>query len=1390
MKKLLFCISILFLLGGIVYSSAISVDNVPRPKYAADLVKIQLTGEAYRLANLPQGLYAEASSFRINELDQLMARVGGKAIIRAHIRMKDTAFEQRTGFDRWFLIKLDGRVPAEGAIQAFKSNRYIEKATPEGYAYTTAVPNDTFYANNWGHNNTAQLPAYTGDSHSGAGVGTTGFDADMQLAWDQSQGYGTDSTIIAIIDTGVDTSHPDLRLVTGYDYGDNDSNPMDDSAKRGHGTSCSGVAAAIANNALGITGAAGGCSVMPLKIANSSGRLGFTAIENALTHAGNNNVDIASMSFGSEGGTVEGNYPSTDTALEYAYSQGVTLLAATGNFNNSAIAYPSNHNKVISVGAASPCGQRKSYSSCDGETWWGSNYGNATPDDKEAVDIMGPTILPATDLVGTAGYNTSSSPEGDYYLWFNGTSCATPYVAGCAALLVSRDPSLTPDQVRTALTSTATDMTLDGGVGWDQYTGYGLVNANAALNSLIPGNPACSITSPAHGSIHDLNSTVTVTATASDQDGCITGVDFYIDDILKSTDTASPYTWDWDTAGYSVGDYVIKAIATDDDDKTASQTVTVYLVGAPDEGFETGDFTLFAWTNNSAVPWTVQNSETFSGAYAAKSGAIGNVDSTAVSLNIIVATAGELSFWKQVSSELSYDYLRFYIDGVKQDEWSGSVAWSDETYALTTGPHILRWTYYKDLYMPGGSDCAWLDHIIFPPLETYYAPPTGLMAVPGNAVVSLSWQAPGGGTPTGYKVYRNDTYLAPATGLTYHDNAVVNETTYSYYVTALYGEEESEPSDTVQATPSPSPTIQIGAGTATGQNLPVDPYFGYTYSQSIYLKSEVSIPGSITRLQWQYNGNSAWTDSIMIYMGQTSLNSFASTSSWIPLADLTQVYNGSLAVPAAPGWIELTLDPPFEYDNTQNLVIAVDENTYGYHLSGGEFYCSHVSGSRSIVFYNDYTNPDPASPPTSGYNLYTKSYVPNLKLTLLLSTNGADISVNPAALDYGDVVVGQTDVRQFTIQNSGDENLEGTITTPAGYTVALAARSTDGVAKASGATRDTLGFSIAPGDTSTFNLTFAPSAAISYNGNVVINSDAVNEPTVNLAVIGAGFIPPTVSIDNNTMSDTLAINAEGSDSFTISNSGSQDLTFTLVEDPAVDWFSASPVSDSVNGGGFRPVTGYFSAGELAPGTYNTSLLCNSNDPDDPQLVIEVELVVINTNPSMELPGSFSFGMNDSLVVDLAPYVDDADPQDLALDYSGNTNVLVSVDGLNVTFTAVRDWYGTEDITFSVYDGYACSYDTVAVSVLLNYLAPPAVTISVITGGVRLDWAAVENATAYEIYSSTDPHSAFALLGSTSDLYYEVTDTVPQEFYYVRAVNEPARTADPAEILKRRNQKRI
>ncbi|HPF69247.1 MAG TPA: PKD domain-containing protein, partial [Candidatus Krumholzibacteria bacterium] len=114
---------------------------------------------------------------------------------------------------------------------------------------------------------------------------------------------------------------------------------------------------------------------------------------------------------------------------------------------------------------------------CDGERWWGSNYGTATRDAAGAVDIIAPTIVPTTDISGSAGYDA-----GNYDMFFNGTSCATPYAAGVTALIRSAYPEYTAQQVRDRLCDTAQDIVnVESGAGWDKYAGYGMVDAAAAV---------------------------------------------------------------------------------------------------------------------------------------------------------------------------------------------------------------------------------------------------------------------------------------------------------------------------------------------------------------------------------------------------------------------------------------------------------------------------------------------------------------------------------------------------------------------------------------------------------------------------------------------------------------------------------------------------------------------------------------------------------------------------------------------------------------------------------------------------------------------------------------------------------------------------------------------
>lgn len=137
-------------------------------------------------------------------------------------------------------------------------------------------------------------------------------------------------------------------------------------------------------------------------------------------------------------------------------------------------------------------------------------------------------------------------------------------------------------------------------------------------------------------------------------------------------------------------------------------------VGLIVENFETGDFTMFEWVNDSSLPWFITDTEAYEGTYSTRSGAIGDNATSVLQLEVEVLSEGNLSFYKKVSSEATYDFLNFYIDGSQMGGWSGEVYWSQETYSLSVGTHNLIWVYDKDNYVSEGQDCAWIDYVKFP----------------------------------------------------------------------------------------------------------------------------------------------------------------------------------------------------------------------------------------------------------------------------------------------------------------------------------------------------------------------------------------------------------------------------------------------------------------------------------------------------------------------------------------------------------------------------------------------------------------------------------------------------------------------------------------------------
>ncbi len=499
-------LSALLIITALLFSNAPKGESGDKPTFMQGFINIKLKPETFKSQQLIIDNSSKSYSLTgIKSLDELNMKHQASNMKQPFIKATKKNAEQY-GFERWFKLEIPEESDVWTVLADYKEDPNIESAAPEALAYTTAIPNDPLYDDHWGHNNTSQLYSYNWSTnlHNGPQVGTVGWDTNAPVGWDGTQAYGSTSIIIAIVDTGVDYLHPDLaaNCVAGYDYGSNDSDPMDDG---NHGTCCAGVAAGRVNNSVGVAGVAGNCKIMPVKIGVGTS-LSSTGIVNGIIHCGNNDVDVASCSF--SGDYDMGYNTAMDDAYAYAYDNGVTILAATSNYNKSHIYYPAIHTNVIAVGAASADNGRKRSSSSstevnsgvdtdpngytiDGERWWGSCYGIDTKDARQAVDIIAPTILPTTDRSGDVGYVTigdTSEPYGDpfddgnYEMFFNGTSCATPYAAGFAALIKSKYPSYTPDQIRSYMRNTAIDVVnVESAVGWDRYSGYGMVNL-AALN--------------------------------------------------------------------------------------------------------------------------------------------------------------------------------------------------------------------------------------------------------------------------------------------------------------------------------------------------------------------------------------------------------------------------------------------------------------------------------------------------------------------------------------------------------------------------------------------------------------------------------------------------------------------------------------------------------------------------------------------------------------------------------------------------------------------------------------------------------------------------------------------------------------------------------------------
>ena len=346
-------------------------------------------------------------------------------------------------------------------------------------------------------------------------------------AWDTAQGAGV---TIAVLDTGVNVAHPDLkdRIVSGFNVY---NNTTDISDLCGHGTAVAGTAAASTNNAVGVAGVAGGASIMPIRIAfqDSTGCHAYDSdIANGITYAADHGARIANVSFVGIAAS-----PAVISAAGYMKSKGGLVFISAGNNNIDENIAPTTSYIIVSSTDSSDA--RSSFSS------WGSFVSLSAP--------------------GSGIYTTTSSSS---YASWNGTSFSSPVAAGTAALVMSARPDLSSAQVESILFKTAVDL---GAAGRDPIFGYGRVDAAAAVaaarsyvTQADTTAPLASIAAPLASS--SVSGLVPVTVNSSDNVG-VARVDLKVNGTVVATDNTAPFSFSWNSAGVADGMASLVAVAYD-----------------------------------------------------------------------------------------------------------------------------------------------------------------------------------------------------------------------------------------------------------------------------------------------------------------------------------------------------------------------------------------------------------------------------------------------------------------------------------------------------------------------------------------------------------------------------------------------------------------------------------------------------------------------------------------------------------------------------------------------------------------------------------------------------------------------------------------------------------
>ena len=486
---------------------------------SAHVAAVSAIFTGFRLSRLAAALMFGLAAWAPVHAAQPSEWVKGRVIVQTRAGLSDAELgkivkmhggkARRIGKSDLHIIDLPGNM-SETAVQAqLAHNPHLKFAELDGLVRPDLITNDPYLGSEW------HLPKIR-----------------ASIAWDSTIGTGV---TIAILDTGVDVSHPDLadKIVPGWNFHNNTANTADDF---GHGTKVAGTAAASTNNGIGVAGVAGATRIMPIRISDSAGTGSWSAMAQGLTYAADKGVRVANISF------MVGGVSTVQSAAQYMKSKGGLVFVSAGNTGVVYSAAPST--TLIVVGAT------------------------ASNDTVASFSTFGPYVSLSAPGVGI--YTTA---KGAAYGAVNGTSFASPIAAGVAALVMAANPGLTSTQIEGLLFTTALDL---GSAGKDAYYGNGRIDAAAAVGAALAlpvadtSSPTVSITSPGNSST--VSGLVVVDAMAADNLG-VSRVELRANGNLVAADYISPYGFSWDSRTSTNGMSNLTALAYDAAGNVATSTV-------------------------------------------------------------------------------------------------------------------------------------------------------------------------------------------------------------------------------------------------------------------------------------------------------------------------------------------------------------------------------------------------------------------------------------------------------------------------------------------------------------------------------------------------------------------------------------------------------------------------------------------------------------------------------------------------------------------------------------------------------------------------------------------------------------------------------------------------